>query len=477
MRMALLSLAVWLTGSAAHAQGPSAAWYSIETDAGARLGHASFEVTRGSDGETVIQTHTLLLQEQGAAAPTRITTRTVQEKDAEGRTLTLESVTTTGRARTVDRARIEPGVAIVTRETAVETREIRIPLPPEARFDNGEPLLAAWDRRASPRLEFPRFNLDALAVERVVIEPASAPAEHGVLIRRHYQGDVLTAIARLDVDDLGRMRRSSQPLFGATLAVRAVDRQTALAAHEPFRVFESTATPSPVRIPDSAARGRLRYSFAFRDGFEFAAPQTGQQRVRTETAGTMVVDVCAGCGPGLAKDPASLAEALRPTAWLQSDHPRIKSLADPIAQRALSESARMQALSDLARPYVADIDFAGHFSALETVARRRGDCTEAAVLLAALGRAAGIPTKVASGLVYAWGNYRGASNSFIPHSWVVAYVDGEWKSLDAALDGFGSTHIALTVSDGEPRSIAAAGQLAGLLDLEAVNEVRPRPAP
>ena len=116
-------------------------------------------------------------------------------------------------------------------------------------------------------------------------------------------------------------------------------------------------------------------------------------------------------------------------------------------------------------------------SALETISRRAGDCTEAAVLLAAFGRAAGIPTRVVSGLVYSRERYHGVSNAFMPHSWALAYVDGRWRSFDLALDAFDSTHIALTVGDGDARSIAAASQLASLLRWQQMTEVRTRPAP
>jgi len=121
------------------------------------------------------------------------------------------------------------------------------------------------------------------------------------------------------------------------------------------------------------------------------------------------------------------------------------------------------------------VDFAGHYSALETLARRAGDCTEAAVLLAALGRAIGIPTRVASGLVYSREDYHGVANVFMPHSWVLAYVDGKWRSFDAALDRFDATHIALVIGDGDARSIGAANQLASLLQWQSMTEVRPRP--
>jgi hypothetical protein len=132
----------------------------------------------------------------------------------------------------------------------------------------------------------------------------------------------------------------------------------------------------------------------------------------------------------------------------------------------------MELLLDKARPFLGKVDFVGHYSALETISRRAADCTDAAALLAALGRAAGIPTRVASGLVYSRESYHGVSNVFMPHSWTLAWVDGKWRSFDLALDDFDSTHIALTIGDGDERSVLAAGQLAGLLNWENMAEIR-----
>ena len=83
---------------------------------------------------------------------------------------------------------------------------------------------------------------------------------------------------------------------------------------------------------------------------------------------------------------------------------------------------------------------------------------------------------MASGLVYSRDAYHGIGNVFMPHSWVLAYVDGEWKSFDSALDRFDSTHIALVIGDGDARSIEAASQLASLLEWQSMTEVRVRPA-
>ncbi len=65
-------------------------------------------------------------------------------------------------------------------------------------------------------------------------------------------------------------------------------------------------------------------------------------------------------------------------------------------------------------------------SALEVLRTRAGDCNEHATLLTALLRAAGIPSRLSIGLVY-------ARDKFYYHAWTEAYL-GEWISMDATLD-------------------------------------------
>lgn len=457
-----------------------AIWYTITADSGGKLGRASREINVTRDGREIVNSSQISLQE-GRDPPRRIVERTVVRQDRSGRTLSISDHMQMGTDRTRIEARIGPDAAEIVREAPDDRRTLRVPLPAGVRFDAGEGLLATWDPAATPRLEFQNFNIGAMAVERITLELAPAgtspvPDGHIAVLRKRYDGRELRGVARLLLDPDRRITAVAQPMFGTSITTRRTDRVTALRGHRSYSILSNAMTRSPFRMSDQAVRGHIRYRFAFRDGITFPLPQTGEQRV-TLREGDAVVDICATCGPGLPSDAETLADARRPTAWLQSDHPRLRAIAAPVAAMRTTEARRMEILLERARHYMPRVEFAGHFSALETINRGRGDCTEAAVLLAALGRAAGIPTRVASGLVYSRERYHGVSNVFMPHSWVLAYVDGQWRSFDLALDTFDSTHIALTVGDGDTRSIMAASQLASLLRWETIAEVRARPGP
>lgn len=100
----------------------------------------------------------------------------------------------------------------------------------------------------------------------------------------------------------------------------------------------------------------------------------------------------------------------------------------------------------------------GFATATETAKKREGDCTEHAVLLAAMGRSMGIPTRVASGIAYLK-NFKGKKNVMGFHMWAEFYLKGKWMRLDSALGKIG-THadrITLSVSSLKQESLTQLG--------------------
>lgn len=79
-------------------------------------------------------------------------------------------------------------------------------------------------------------------------------------------------------------------------------------------------------------------------------------------------------------------------------------------------------------------------SAAEVARNMEGDCTEHAMLLAAMLRAQKLPSRVAVGLVYI-----PTRKSFGGHMWTEVFLDNHWIPLDATLGkgGIGAGHIKL----------------------------------
>ena len=131
-------------------------------------------------------------------------------------------------------------------------------------------------------------------------------------------------------------------------------------------------------------------------------------------------------------------ELLEDTPEIQSAHPEIRTLARQLVGN--KKDAWEAALSINHWVYKnmekAMIDTV---TALDALHDRRGECQSHTNLFVALARAAGIPARVISGLVYS-----NEYNGFLYHAWPEVYV-GEWRALDPTFgqDLVDATHIKL----------------------------------
>ena len=233
--------------SALTAAAPRDAWYVLQAEDGTTIGYASETQRLGPDGyESVAFQEVSLLAEGGG--PTRFTQETVTRFDAAGRVRTLTSVSTLGRDTTRTEAVIRPGLALVTRTSVSGVVRSEIELPPGVRMDSGAGLLRGRAAGALERLEFLNFNLDAQAVERVVIEPAG----QGAVLRTRYDGEELRGVARLQLSPDGRILASTQPMLGARITVRVSDRETAMKPHTPYPGLRRALFRAPYRMSAAA---------------------------------------------------------------------------------------------------------------------------------------------------------------------------------------------------------------------------------
>jgi len=137
---------------------------------------------------------------------------------------------------------------------------------------------------------------------------------------------------------------------------------------------------------------------------------------------------------------------VKPTSFVQSDHPHIVAKARAIAGPEDTPAAKAEKLVEWVYANIEKRPVLSLPDAISTLENRVGDCNEHAVLLAALARAVGIPAKIEAGLVYLRGR-------FYYHAWNLLYV-GQWVTADAL---FGQmpvdvTHIRFT-SGSQPDQI------------------------
>jgi transglutaminase-like putative cysteine protease len=132
------------------------------------------------------------------------------------------------------------------------------------------------------------------------------------------------------------------------------------------------------------------------------------------------------------------------------------------------------ALEQFVRGAITEKNFSQAFATAAEVAQtREGDCTEHAVLLAALLRARNIPARCAMGLVY-FPQADGAG--FAYHMWTEAWIEDRWIPLDGTLGrgGIGGGHLELAHSNlkgvGPYAAFLPVFRVLGQLELDVIQE-------
>ncbi len=219
------------------------------------------------------------------------------------------------------------------------------------------------------------------------------------------------------------------------------DQAAALRDFVPPEFFNTSTIPSKRKIDRNAVR-RIKYRLTAKGpGVELGdLPSTDMQTIvgkNDKVVELMVTRIAhrprsASSQSGGKNDP-SMAEFLEGNLMINTADPKLIEL----AKQAGGGEKEPFALADKLRRFVTDyvenknlnIGFA---TASEVARTKEGDCSEHGVLLAALGRLNGLPSRVVVGLAYV--PFFGKQDDiFGYHLWTQFYIDRRWIDVDAAL--------------------------------------------
>jgi len=264
------------------------------------------------------------------------------------------------------------------------------------------------------------------------------------------------------VDEELRMQKSLVPVAGMQIEMVACAKEFALSKNDVLEIIDKMflTTPERLRNPDSASQ--ITYVLSPVGQADFSIPSTDNQLAEPLGDGKVQLIVkssgvpAGGTFPYQGNDELLLG-ALKPNRFLQSDREEIINLARSAVGNTKDAGEAVRRIESFVAEYIENKDLSvGYASAVEVAKSKQGDCSEHAVLTAAMCRAVGIPAQMVTGIAYVddWNGLRG----FGGHAWVQAYVGegaGKWVGLDAAFKGtgrggHGPGHIALAVGNGEP---------------------------
>jgi len=231
------------------------------------------------------------------------------------------------------------------------------------------------------------------------------------------------------LDEQGRVMRE-EGLLG--MALERVSKETALqgmtTAGAGADMTELASVAANGTIQDPAALSVLRIKLGQIDEKRFYL-EGGRQSYRD---GLLTIQKESLAYKGGASRPAeekAKEDGLRSTPFVQADHARIRAALREMVSPGDAPGVKMKKIVHWVYRHLEKQPVLSVSNAVETLTRGKGDCTEHAVLVAALARAAGIPATIETGLVYQRGR-------FYFHAWNVFLIEewNQWITADAVFD-------------------------------------------
>ena len=262
------------------------------------------------------------------------------------------------------------------------------------------------------------LTIRALRKEAVTV---GGKTHEATVLSSDYRGAEVLAWIGAD----GQMLREQTP-FGWTLESCSAEEALAAVAgggaDEDLLRGLAVKSEGIIRDPEGTRGLRLRLT-----GVAFATNELASNRQIVEKAAGRSVDLLAlpasiPAATNVARAPADYADYLKPSAYLQSDHPDMQARARAIVEDRTNLLARADAIFEWVYGHVSKQMTVSVPSALDVLRTLKGDCNEHTYLFVALARAAGVPAKIRVGLAYREG-------AFYYHAWPAVWA-GDWVEMD-----------------------------------------------
>ncbi|HET6426254.1 MAG TPA: transglutaminase family protein [Planctomycetaceae bacterium] len=245
------------------------------------------------------------------------------------------------------------------------------------------------------------------------------------------------------VDATGQTVKSSTNMLGTEMVTWTVSKEDAMKALTVADLDLGVSTlVKTAKIDRPYETKKVVYKITIKEDNPAKVLPTGDtQSVKSTGPETAELTVVALPIPNESAREDVGEEYLKPSRFLQSDDERVQEHSR-LAAGDLTDAAQIaRAMEKYVRDKLTKKDFSTALASAGEVARNlQGDCTEHAVLLAAMLRAKKIPSRIAVGLVYV-----DSLQALGGHMWTEARLGGKWVPLDGTLGrgGIGATHIKL----------------------------------
>lgn len=251
----------------------------------------------------------------------------------------------------------------------------------------------------------------------------------------------------LSLNKNGRIVRSSSPILGGKIVSYRVAESEALKSIQgkELDIAVNTQIHPSNRLLQGLKTKEATYLIHWKEGDPSRVfPESNGQSIKVIDKNSIHLSVKSIPIPSISQSNIEQNQYLKSTMLINASDTNVIAH----SRRASVGTTRPGELARLMENYVYRTIRKKNFStalsnAAEVAKNLEGDCTEHAVLLAAMLRAQKIPARVAVGFVYIEND-----RAFGGHMWTEAWLDGQWVPLDATLGrgGIGAAHIKLNHS-------------------------------
>ncbi len=280
-------------------------------------------------------------------------------------------------------------------------------------------------------------------------------------------------------DDNLKLQKSVTPVIGVLIEQVACSKEFALGKNDVYEIVDKMFLASPQPINNINAVKSITYHMTkINPEADLKFPSTDNQTVQKQSNGDVIVtikkeELPKGVSIPYKGNDKDALEALKPSRYVESDEKIIQDLAKKAIGNTKDASEAARKIESFVADYIDDKNLSvGYASAAEVAKSKQGDCSEHAVLTAALCRAAGIPAQVASGVAYV-AQWQTVSNGFGGHAWTRVYLGDKWYNIDAAFKGAGfggydPGHITLSIGNGNPEGFPNIVNTLGQFKIEKI---------
>jgi len=273
-------------------------------------------------------------------------------------------------------------------------------------------------------------------------------------------------------DGGGQALKSFAPMLGGIEIYRTTKEAAKAQSDGQFDIVKATLVKVRA-IPRPESTREILYRITATGKGEDAAtvfPTDRRQVVRRESGSTATLTVRrAGPDAGPAGAATVDAKFLRANPLINSEDPKVVELMHDAVRDAGSPWDKARAIERWVFQNIKEVNYRTAFAtASEVAADLAGDCTEHSVLMAAMCRAAGIPCRVVTGLLYAepLGGFGG-------HMWNEVYVNGRWVALDSAWDQTEVDAVHLKLSDSSLDGVTPFDAMLPILQVSGKVKIEP----